>query len=119
MGIAGSGDGRLSAFIAYATWAALQGAYYWHGSYHSPFYSPVLFSDTSVPGAAPLGHAWFGEWPSWWPALIPASPAVLILIFPGLFRFTCYYYRKAYYRAFTWTPPGVCRRCHAAIQLQG
>ena len=95
----------LSAFIAYATWAALQGAHYWHGSYLSPFYSPVLFSDTSVPGAAPLGHAWFGEWPSWWPALIPASPAVLILIFPGLFRFTCYYYRKAYYRAFTWTPP--------------
>ncbi len=27
------------------------------------------------------------------------------MIFPGAFRLTCYYYRKAYYRAFTWTPP--------------
>jgi len=95
----------LSAFVAYATWAALQGAHYWAGSYLSPFYSPVLFSDPSAPGAAPLDHAWFGAWPSWWPSFLPASPAILILIFPGLFRFTCYYYRKAYYRAFAWTPP--------------
>jgi hypothetical protein len=29
----------------------------------------------------------------------------LILAVPGIFRFTCYYYRKAYYRAFTGTPP--------------
>ena len=27
------------------------------------------------------------------------------LVFPLSFRFTCYYYRKAYYRAFTFTPP--------------
>ena len=95
----------LLAFIVYATWAALQGQHYWHESYLSPFYSPVLFSDTSAAGSAPLDHAWFGAWPSWWPAMLPASPAILILIFPGLFRFTCYYYRKAYYRAFTWSPP--------------
>ena len=30
----------------------------------------------------------------------------MILPFPGLFRFTCYYYRKAYYRAFAGSPPG-------------
>jgi hypothetical protein len=95
----------LSAFVAYATWAALQGAHYWYGSYLSPFYSPVLFVDPSAPGSAPLSHAWFGTWPSWWPSFLPASPAILILVFPGLFRFTCYYYRKAYYRAFTWSPP--------------
>src|SRR5262249_26020031 len=34
------------------------------------------------------------------------TPAILILPFPGLFRFTCYYYRKAYYRSFAMTPPG-------------
>lgn len=95
----------LSAFIAYATWAAFQGAHYWHVAYLSPFYSPVLFTDLSAAGAAPLEHAWFGTWPAWWPGFLPASPAFLILIFPGLFRFTCYYYRKAYYRAFTGTPP--------------
>jgi hypothetical protein len=31
---------------------------------------------------------------------------VLILVFPVLFRVTCYYYRKAYYRAFAGSPPG-------------
>ena len=95
----------LSAFVVYATWAALQGEHYWYGSYLSPFYSPVLFSDLSAPGHAPLGHTWFGSWPEWWPGFIPASPAILILFFPGVFRFTCYYYRKAYYRAFAGTPP--------------
>ncbi|MFQ5569706.1 MAG: succinate dehydrogenase [Rhodothermales bacterium] len=95
----------LSAFVVYATWSALQGTHYWAGPYLSPFYSPVLFTDLSAAGAAPESHAWFGTWPSWWPDFLPASPAILILIFPGLFRFTCYYYRKAYYRAFAWTPP--------------
>ena len=34
------------------------------------------------------------------------SPAIFILPFPLLFRATCYYYRKAYYRAFFWDPAG-------------
>ena len=38
---------------------------------------------------------------SWW----PLSPAIIILIFPLGFRLTCYYYRKAYYRAFWLSPP--------------
>lgn len=96
----------LSAFGVYATWAAFQGDHYWYGSYLSPFYSPLFFIDPSVAGAAPLEHAWFGLWPAWWPKIFPASPALLILIFPLSFRFTCYYYRKAYYRSFAATPPG-------------
>jgi len=95
----------LTAFVVYTTWAALQGTHYWYGPYLSPFYSPLLYSNPTAPGSAPVAHAWLGAWPGWWPALLPASPALLILIFPGLFRFTCYYYRKAYYRAFAWTPP--------------
>ena len=35
------------------------------------------------------------------------SPAFLILGGPGLFRLTCYYYRKAYYRSF-WLAPPAC-----------
>jgi hypothetical protein len=35
------------------------------------------------------------------------SPALLILPFPGGFRFTCYYYRGAYYKAF-WADPPSC-----------
>ncbi|MDQ3924234.1 MAG: succinate dehydrogenase [Actinomycetota bacterium] len=33
------------------------------------------------------------------------SPAIFILWIPLGFRATCYYYRKAYYRAFFWDPP--------------
>ena len=95
----------LVSFIAYSTWAAFQGNHYYHHPYLSPFYSPVLWTDTSVPGAAPAWHAAFGALPAWWPSAIPFSPAFLILMFPGTFRFTCYYYRKAYYRAFTGSPP--------------
>ncbi|HXH19761.1 MAG TPA: hypothetical protein VNJ07_11830, partial [Chitinophagales bacterium] len=106
----------LLTFIVYSSWAAWQGEYYWwsagvegFGGYLSPFYSPPLFIDASMPGAAPLSHAWLGEWPSWlkaiWPPFLPASPAWLILIFPLSFRFTCYYYRGAYYKAFAATPP--------------
>ena len=38
---------------------------------------------------------------------IPFSPALVILPFPGGFRFTCYYYRGAYYKAF-WADPPSC-----------
>jgi len=66
---------------AYATWAAFQGNHYEFGNYLSPFYSP-LFK------------------PAWW----PFSPALLILGAPLGLRGTCYYYRKAYYRAFFGDP---------------
>jgi hypothetical protein len=98
----------FSLFVVYTTWAALQGDHYYADPYLSPFYSPVLFSNAgpTVHGAAPAAMAWFGTWPSWWPAHVPVSPAILILVFPGSFRFTCYYYRKAYYRSFAGSPPG-------------
>jgi hypothetical protein len=38
---------------------------------------------------------------------VPFSPALIILPFPGLFRFTCYYYRGAYYKSF-WADPPAC-----------
>jgi hypothetical protein len=88
----------FSAFIVYSTWAAFQNAHYTFGPYLSPFYSPELFGDSP--------HAIFGPKPGWWPALIPFSPAFLILWAPGGFRFTCYYYRGAYYKAFWADPPG-------------
>ena len=89
----------LSLFIAYSTWAALQGNHYRFGPYLSPFYSPELLGDPA--------HAWFGSWPQWWPVWIPASAALLILWAPGGFRVTCYYYRGAYYKAF-WADPPSC-----------
>jgi hypothetical protein len=89
----------LGGFVVYATWAAFQNGFYTSGPYLSPFYSPVLFSDN------PAIESWFGAKPGFWPALLPFSPALLILPFPGLFRFTCYYYRGAYYKAFWGDPP--------------
>ncbi len=89
----------LSSFLAYATWAAFQNAHYEYGNYLSPFYSPLIFGDS--PGS------WFGPKPGWWPALLPFSPALIILPFPAGFRFTCYYYRGAYYKAF-WADPPSC-----------
>ena len=75
----------LSLFGVYATLRALEGAYFEWGPYLSPFYSPLI----------DRGHRWW-----------PFSPALLILAGPLGFRVTCYYYRKAYYRAFFLDPPG-------------
>src|SRR5690242_21039168 len=95
----------LGTFVVYSTWAAFQNAHYTYGPYLSPFYAPVLWASPDNPGG--LEHAWFGAKPGWFPALLPFSPALLILPFPGLFRFTCYYYRGAYYKAF-WADPPSC-----------
>jgi hypothetical protein len=101
----------FTAFVIYATWAGLQGEYYYADPYLSPMYSPVLFTDSMANGSAPLHHAWFGAWPAWhwlaaiWPSWLPRSPSIWIIVFPLSFRFTCYYYRKAYYRAYSGSPP--------------
>jgi len=93
----------FSAFIIYSTWAAFQGNHYWlaagGANYVSPFYSPEIFGDSP--------HAIFHGKPGFWPAWLPFSPALLILWVPGGFRFTCYYYRGAYYKAF-WADPINC-----------
>jgi hypothetical protein len=96
-------------FVIYSNWAAYRGDHYFYHGYLSPFFSPVLFTDTTRVGAAPIEHAWFGAWPNWlrsiWPPFFPTSPAWLILAGPLAFRLTCYYYRKFYYRSYFMTPP--------------
>jgi hypothetical protein len=88
----------FSSFLGYGTWAAVQNEHFEYGPYLSPFYSPLLWGESM--------HAWFGPRPDWFPAAV-FYPALLILPFPGLFRFTCYYYRGAYYKAF-WQDPTSC-----------
>jgi len=93
----------FAAFIIYSTWAAFQGNHYWldagGADYISPFYSPEIWGNSP--------HAIFHGVPSFWPSFIPFSPALLILWAPGGFRFTCYYYRGAYYKGF-WADPIAC-----------
>jgi len=93
----------LSSFVVYSFYRIFEGCYYYAAPYLSPFFSPTLMVDPNVAGAAPLHHAWFGAFPPGWPHIL--SPAFLVLPFPAAFRFTCYYYRKAYYRSFVGTPP--------------
>jgi len=72
----------LGLFGLYSIWTAfLTGGINQSGSYLSPFYSPTIWSTG------------------------PVSPALWVLGSPLLFRATCYYYRKAYYRSFFWDPP--------------
>ncbi len=74
--------------------------------YLSPFFSPLIYDPSPH-----SHHAWLKGidlreklgLPVWF----PFSAGFLILAFPGIFRFTCYYYRKAYYRAF-WQDPPAC-----------
>jgi hypothetical protein len=74
----------LGGFGLYATLRAFEGKFFQWGPYLSPFYSPLIDAN----------HRWW-----------KFSPALIILAGPLSFRATCYYYRKAYYRAFFLDPP--------------
>lgn len=78
----------LVVFAIYGTWAAAQGAHFEAGPYLSPFYSPQL-------------DKMFPDLFSW----VSFSPAFLILWAPLGFRGTCYFYRRAVYRAAFNSPP--------------
>ena len=88
----------LGAFGIYATLRAFEGKYYEWGPYLSPFYSPLIDPH----------HRWW-----------PFSPALLILAWPLGFRVTCYYYRKAYYRAFFLDPPACAVSEHRKHHYRG
>jgi len=88
----------LALFAAYATWAAWQGEHYFAAPYLSPFYSPCI--------AAACAHVSVPLIGDWW----RLSPAFLVLWIPLGMRLTCYYYRKAYYRALLQSPPACAVR---------
>jgi hypothetical protein len=83
------------AFILFATYRGLinKDFQFGHGTellpesayFLSPFYSPLL------------------AMPSWMPSWV--APAIFVMWMPAGFRFTCYYARKAYYRAMFGDPP--------------
>ncbi len=110
----------LFLFFGYLTLRAFNATYVWYDPYISPTVAPPLFTpESGYAGAVPVDHAWFGAFPSWWPAFIPQSPA---FFFPGLaiaFRFTCYYYRGAYYKVFMTPPSCTVRRSSSARGYRG
>ncbi|WP_025272255.1 hypothetical protein [Haloglycomyces albus] len=90
----------LTAWVAYATARVFYQGHYFVADYHylTPFYSPCV-STGCVPESSLFGQ------------FIPNHPlipfAAISLPFLLLFRFTCYYYRRAYYRSF-WISPPAC-----------
>jgi len=56
----------------------------------SPVFEPTWLSA--------INADWSGAW--------YLSPAFIVLLGPVPFRATCYYYRRAYYRSFFFSPPG-------------
>jgi uncharacterized membrane protein len=81
-------------FIIYSTWSVVFGSspHHWEaGPYLSPYYSPLIRISR-----------------------FPLSSAVLVAWVPLAFRGTCYYYRKAYFRAYFWDPPAcaIAERTH-------
>ncbi len=91
----------LTVWVVYATVRVFMGHWYWVPAYHylTPFYSPCV-SGECAPGSSSLGQ--------WFPAVPPIIPyAIVSLPFVLGFRLSCYYYRRAYYRAF-WQAPPAC-----------
>jgi hypothetical protein len=90
----------LTAWVTYAVVHVFMQKWYFalgdHYRYLTPFYSPCT-STACDPEAAEFGR--------FTPANVLIPYAALSLPFLGLFRLTCYYYRKAYYRAFWFSPP--------------
>lgn len=88
----------FTAWVAYATVRSFMQQYYYVAEYNylTPFYSPCV-SVGCVPEASHLGQFLPDVW--WLPYAAVSLPFLL------LFRLTCYYYRKAYYRAFWLSPP--------------
>jgi hypothetical protein len=79
----------LGAFAVYAGWVVFFQREGYYAPYLSPFDSPLI-------------------------KVGPIPPGVWVAWAPFAFRLTCYYYRKAYYRAF-WRAPAACavREPHA------
>ena len=84
----------LVLFIVYSTVRAFENANYFVEPYISPFYSPCI--TTACEG---------DTFPELFSGPSFLAPALYILVVPLGFRLTCYYYRKAYYRAFWLSPP--------------
>src|SRR5262245_53862907 len=89
----------LSIWLAYGVVRIMSQRAYFVERYHylSPFSSPCV--SASCPKESRDFGTWFGHFPPFLPL------AIITLTFLLGFRFTCYYYRRAYYRSFWFSPP--------------
>ena len=83
----------FAVFVVYSFFAGIANANYWVDPYLSPFYSPCITANCEHLTFGPIVGTWWN-----------LAPAMWIVGFPLTFRLTCYYYRKAYYRSYFWSP---------------
>ncbi len=84
----------FTAFVIYAAWAGTTTAGYYYDPYLSPFFSPCIASNCEY---VTFGTPWITGW--------TLAPAIFIVGFPLLFRATCYFFRRTYYRSYFLAPP--------------
>ncbi len=89
----------LSIWVIYAVVRTMSQRAYFVDKYHylTPFYSPCVTASCTPDSRD------FGSWLPHFPPFLPYG--LLVLPFLLGFRLTCYYYRRAYYRAFWMSPP--------------
>ncbi|MHB8584543.1 MAG: succinate dehydrogenase [Thermoplasmatota archaeon] len=104
----------FTSFILYALFRVFENNYFSYqvpgqaGFFVSPFASPDL---TAYVPAILANLPEFGQFLRY--------PAFLITPIPAGFRFTCYYYRKAYYRSFVGMPPGCAVKGQTGTNYRG
>ncbi len=85
----------FTAFVIYAIWAGTTTSGYYYDPYLSPFFSPCITANCEyLTFGSPIIGSWF-----------TLAPAIWIVGFPLLFRATCYFFRRTYYRSYFLAPP--------------
>lgn len=85
----------FTAFVIYAIWAGTTVSGYYYDPYLSPFFSPCITANCEY---LTFGSPIIGKW-------FTLAPAMWIVGFPLLFRATCYFFRRTYYRSYFLSPP--------------
>ena len=101
----------LTRFFGYLTFRAFQATHVWYDPYLSPTVSPLLFTPVSgYPGPCRSSMPGSARGRRGGRRSCRSRPRFFFPAFAIAFRFTCYYYRKAYYRAFAMSPPACAVR---------
>ncbi len=92
--------GGFTLFIIYSLWSGLQTGGYYSDPYLSPYFSPCISANCAY---LTFGVALVGSW-------YTLAPAGWVVFFPLVFRATCYFFRRTYYRSYFQMPPACAVR---------
>ena len=98
----------FTAFVIYAIWSGTTTSGYYYDPYISPFFAPCITANCEH---LTFGFYVIGPW-------FTLAPAMWIIGFPLVFRATCYFFRRTYYRSYFLSPPA-CAVPDAAKSYKG